>query len=427
MPDTALIISATVPDPPDTGKRVVLRGLIRHLAERLGADNVHFALVGANAAPPIPLPMVVHHLDRPSTVDQLAGVARCLTRPSYTLQEAMLGSAQLQRQVHEIVDRLRPSIEIYDTLRMGQHAPAERSSARRILYVDDLFSVRYARMLEMAEREQIEMDPLGNFAHNIPAGMRSITRRPGVYMPLLRFERKRLERREAEIVRDFDLNLLVNADEVALLGARAGVSTVRALTPLLPPVPVPSRAPAYPPELVFLGNLNLPHNEDAVSTFMRRVLPEMERRGRRIRLRIIGRNAGPALLALAASHPETVVMEGFVEDLDAAFSRATAVIGPLRFGSGIKIKMLESFARSVPLLATSTAAEGIPIGPDGVDGAVVEDDFGRWAELITELGDPGRNARLSAAALDFFARTYSPAVVAAQYDQIFELGPAETS
>ncbi|TQM14755.1 hypothetical protein [Pseudonocardia kunmingensis] len=217
MPDTALVVSATVPDPPDTGKRVVLRGLLRYLVDRLGPGNVHYALVGADTAAPIPFPVTVHHLDRPSVGAQLGALTRCLTDRSYTIQEAMLGSRGLTRQVAALVHELDPRIEVYDTLRMGQHAPPRRTSRRRVLYVDDLFSVRYARMLEVAEEDSVDMDPLGGFVDNVPARLRWLARRRAVYLPLLRFEGRRLQRREARVVRDFDVNLLVNADEVELL------------------------------------------------------------------------------------------------------------------------------------------------------------------------------------------------------------------
>ena len=422
MPDTALVVSATVPDPPDTGKRVVLRGLLRYLVDRLGPGNVHYALVGAAGSRPVPFPVTVHHLDRPGLTAQVGALARCLGDRSYTIQEAMLGSRDLGRQVAALVEELDPQIEVYDTLRMGQHAPP-RTSRRRVLYVDDLFSVRYARMLEVARRESVDMDPLGGFVDNVPAQVRWLARRRAVYLPLLRFEGRRLERREAEVVRGFDVSLLVNADEVELLRARSGIATVEAFTPLLPPVTVTPRVQADPPEIVFLGNLGLPHNDDAVCSFLRTTMPALTTSCPGIRLRVIGRNASPALRSSSARFAQNVVLEGFVDDLDSVLARATAVIAPLRFGSGVKIKMLEALARGVPLLATACAAEGIPVRPDGLDGCLVEDDLASWPALLTELADPTRNAELSAAASAFFDRTYSDRVVTAQYDAVFGLRP----
>ena len=65
-----------------------------------------------------------------------------------------------------------PDIEVYDTLRLGQHAPASPRGRRRVLYLDDLFSVRYDRMLAVDERGDVDINPLGEFAANVPAPLR---------------------------------------------------------------------------------------------------------------------------------------------------------------------------------------------------------------------------------------------------------------
>ncbi|MGH3585320.1 MAG: glycosyltransferase family 4 protein [Pseudonocardia sp.] len=159
-------------------------------------------------------------------------------------------------------------------------------------------------------------------------------------------------------------------------------------------------------------------------SFLRSTMPAVLRRCPGVRLRVIGRHAGQALRTLAAGFGPAVALEGYVDDLDAVLSRSSAVIAPLRFGSGVKIKVLEALARGVPLIATERAAEGIPVRPRGADGCLVEDDLTTWPELIGGLVDPERNARLSTAAADFFDRTYGTEVVTAQYDKIFELAPA---
>jgi glycosyltransferase involved in cell wall biosynthesis len=151
---------------------------------------------------------------------------------------------------------------------------------------------------------------------------------------------------------------------------------------------------------------------------------EIVRRHPDVRLRVIGRDPSAALLALVEQHAPNVVLEGFVADLDSVFSRATASLAPLRFGSGVKIKMLDAMARGVPTIATTVSVEGIPVAPDGVDGCAVSDDLAAWPDLVDELLDPGVNAQRSKGALEFFRNTYSREVVTAQYDRIFGLGPA---
>ncbi len=424
--ETALIVSATAPVPLDNGKRVVLHGMLDYFVDRLGPDNVHYALLGEAGSQRPPFPGAAHRLDKPGSVRQLTTLARrFVTNRSCTVQEAMLGSRVLSEQIRALVAWLRPTVEIYDTLRLGQHAPAEPRARRRVLYLDDLFSERYERMLAVAALGDFAIDPLGQFVEFVPVLLRPFVRRPAVYRPILRMERDRIRRREAEVVPSFDASLLVNAEEVKLLRERSGLPNVELITPLLRAVATPVHRPASPPELVFLGRLNIPHNDDAVCAFVRTAMRELERRCPGVRLRIIGKGASETLLALAAEHPHSVVLEGFVDDLDAVFSRATVVIAPLRFGSGVKIKVLEALARGVPVLATTVAAEGIPVATEGTDGCVIEDDLARWPALLAGLANGRCGADLSAGALAFFARTYARDVVTAQYDAIFGLSAAQ--
>jgi len=420
MAQVALIISAVTPVPADNGKRVVLAGLVSYLCDRLGPENVHYALVADPADPPPALPCVIHLLKRPRAAAQLTTLAwRCTFNRSYTAQEAMLGSRTLRNQIHGLIRRLQPTIEIYDTLRMGQHSP-RRGTSLRVLYLDDLFSLRYARLLDVAADGDADIDPLGEFATNVPRRLRGLVRHPRVYVPLLGFERDRIRRREVEVTARFDASLLVNPDEVEILSHRGGTN-VLTLTPLLPLPASPVRRPVSPAEFVFLGRLNIPHNDDAICSFLRTAMTPLEALLPGSRVRIIGKQPSAALRHLVAEHGDHVSLEGFVPDLNEVFARATALIAPLRFGSGVKIKVLEGLARAVPVLATGTAAEGITCQRDGRHGVLIEDDLTRWPGLLVDLADGSRNAALSIAALDFYDRNYDRDAVRVGYDRIFGL------
>jgi glycosyltransferase involved in cell wall biosynthesis len=412
------IVSATVPRPPDNGKRVVLSGLIDYFSERYGNGATHYILVADPATPPVELPCRMHLIAKPRTLEQVRSVTRRVAMGGSTLQEALLYSPQVARALHDLVDRIDPRVTIYDTLRLGQYARHDRNE---VVYLDDLFSVRYQRMLDADARGELgDIDPLGEFGANIPPVLRALVRQRAVYRPLLRLERRRIERREVDVARAFTTSLLLNDREVQQLRARALTESVRLMLPYLPEVSATPRALLPKPQFVFLGRLNVPHNDGAITSFLREAAPAIARELPDAAVRIIGRGATRSLQRVAADHPELISIEGYVPDLEEAFASSTAMLAPLRYGTGVKVKVLESIARALPVLGTARAFSGIPVATDGSSGCIVEDDFAKWPRIMHALTEPQYNARLSRAARDFYSTTYRRDVVAGHYAAVFD-------
>ena len=99
---------------------------------------------------------------------------------------------------------------------------------------------------------------------------------------------------------------------------------------------------------------------------------------------------------------ERVDVIGPVDDLAEIFSRVLLTVAPLRFGAGIKGKVLESFAAGVPCAMTEVAAEGLPLPP--ALQALVADEAEQLARIILTLhADPAANAAARAAGLAMIA------------------------
>ena len=121
----AVVVSAVDPYPSDAGKKVVLAGLLAHLADRLGADNVHYVLVGKPEEAPETFPVCLHPVARPSTGEQRTAVLTRVGAARSSLQEALLrGPAVAQGVVGLAVAALGG----------GDHPPArrERGGERRV-------------------------------------------------------------------------------------------------------------------------------------------------------------------------------------------------------------------------------------------------------------------------------------------------------
>lgn len=157
-------------------------------------------------------------------------------------------------------------------------------------------------------------------------------------------------------------------------------------------------------ELLFVGGRRHPPNEDGVLWFAREVLPLIRKQRPEVRLRVVGSHWKDARGTLPK---EGVILAGRLndEELGEAYRRARVAVIPLRYGAGVKGKLIEAFAWGVPAVATPVGAEGV----DGVDActAVVEDPRAFAEATLRLLGDDAawRAARL--AGLDLVARSYS--------------------
>ena len=117
--------------------------------------------------------------------------------------------------------------------------------------------------------------------------------------------------------------------------------------------------------VVFLGGFAHPPNTDAVLWYVQEVLPLLRQQADTAavpHLHVVGANPPPAILNLAG---DGVTVHGYVANLAPLLGRLRLGIAPLRFGAGVKGKMLTTMAAGLPLVATSVAAEGLGLR-DGV-------------------------------------------------------------
>jgi hypothetical protein len=411
------LISAVDPYPTDAGKKVVLAGFIEYFASRYGADNVHYIRIGG--APSPDFPVVLHTVPGPSRSDLLRALTTRVSTGRASLQEAFLRSPATAGAIADVLADTAPRLQIYDTVRTAQYA-ADDVAAQQICYLDDLFSDRYDRMLAAARRYRgIDINPLGNFAAHIPAALRPLADNRLGQTALLRLERTLVRRSEDRTARRFRRCLLVNAGEAAELSRRTGVPAERIMSvpPLVATPPAPVRRYDGEPEFVFLGLLSLPHNDDGLRWFLTSVWPAVLERRPDARLRVIGREARPGVLALADTLASSVSVEGYVADLSAALEGAAGLVNPLRFGSGVKLKVIDALGRHLPVVSTEVGAEGIASGPG--TGVLIADEPTGFAELLCGLTDPVRNAELSDEAAGHFRRSYSRSAVFDRYDLAF--------
>lgn len=186
-----------------------------------------------------------------------------------------------------------------------------------------------------------------------------------------------MERYEARVVAAADAALALTPEDAARLTELSG-RTVEVLPPPFPArLPDAGRPLSGSPALVVLGHGRWWPNREATRWLAGEVWPLLARRLPDAVLHLFGTVAGGDRIRV---HPSP-------EDSRIAFAPGSVLLVPLRSASGLRMKILESWARGVPVVATPTAAAGLG-GREGTSGApelLVADDPEGFAEAVARL------------------------------------------
>lgn len=111
--------------------------------------------------------------------------------------------------------------------------------------------------------------------------------------------------------------------------------------------------------IVFTGVMDYAPNEDAALFFLKDVFPYVLKQHPDATLYLVGKNPTERLVA-ACQGKDSVVLTGFVESVIAYILGATVYVSPLRFGTGVKNKVLEAMNCRAPMVLSDVSVEGIP-------------------------------------------------------------------
>ena len=187
------------------------------------------------------------------------------------------------------------------------------------------------------------------------------------------------EKQELALVTKVDYTIVVSEAERQILlqkvpGARVGViSAVHDVVETSPSL-------ASREGIFFLGGYQHPPNVDAVQHFVKDIYPLLRERLPAIRFYIIGSRIPESLRNLAC---EDIVITGYVPDLSDYLRGLRVAVNPLRYGAGVKGKVVTSMANGVPCVGTSLAFEGMDLEHE--KDVLVGDTPLEFAEAVVRL------------------------------------------
>ena len=156
-------------------------------------------------------------------------------------------------------------------------------------------------------------------------------------------------------------------------------------------------------DLLYVGGFGHPPNVDAVLWFAREVFPGVLERYPNIKWHVVGGKVPKEIKELES---ENIIIEGFVPDetLEKLYRACRMAVVPLRFGAGVKGKVVEAAYFQIPLVTTSIGAEGLKLEDQSM---LVEDDSVKMAELICGLyQDYDRLRAMSDAGIKFIEKYF---------------------
>lgn len=133
--------------------------------------------------------------------------------------------------------------------------------------------------------------------------------------------------------------------------------------------------------LIFVAGFGHPPNVDAAEWLVQEIMPLVWARRPGVCLDLVGSSPTDRVIALRG---EKVGVTGFIgdEELQERYGSARVVVAPMRFGGGVKGKVIEAMWHGVPCVTTSAGVQGMA---DARAWMPVSDDANEMASTILRL------------------------------------------
>ncbi len=194
-------------------------------------------------------------------------------------------------------------------------------------------------------------------------------------------ESRRYEEMERELWRGSDLVLYPSSDEAQVAASIEPGIAADAIAPYAFDAFRTDADPAGREGILFVAGFGHPPNVDAATWLVESIMPIVWHRHPGTRLSLVGSNPTEKVRVLAGPQVEVT---GYVSDAELLrrYETARVAVVPLRYGAGIKAKVVEAMQSGVPLVTTTIGAQGLP----GIEGfAGVSDDAESIAGAIVAL------------------------------------------
>ncbi|RYD86003.1 MAG: glycosyltransferase [Verrucomicrobiaceae bacterium] len=217
--------------------------------------------------------------------------------------------------------------------------------------------------------------------------------------------------RRADKTRIMELNA-ISKSELTIVHSTVERDILARETPQAPVVVFPWVSPVRRPNVplamrrnvLFIGGFRHAPNVDGLRWFLTEIWPQVRAQAPDATFNVIGADA-PAEFD-AYNGRDGVTMMGWIQNLDPQLDLARVSVAPLRYGAGVKGKVISALSCGVPVVCTSIASEGTGMVPTQ-DVIVANEAHEFAASVLRIMKDDAAWASLSESGLRFVEQNYS--------------------
>lgn len=298
-----------------------------------------------------------YKLEKVGSVDKMKNlILNTIIYRKWPIQVSLFYSNSVQKNINSIIESSDYDIIICDMVRTAEYVKNNNQfNGKRILDMDDLLSNRYKRQSKNFDSNS---NILGQYKDKVPKFINRLVNNKVIGRWVLNIEAKLLRRYEISIAKDYDNIIFVSKNEAIQLNKEIGENKSIDIT-------IGVDYDYYSTQVEkkksyniigFLGNMYIPHNIDAVESFISNVFPKIKKNMPDVKFRIIGKCSEQFKNKYKES---SIEVTGFVEDIRPYVQECVLTVAPLKFGSGVKTKILETLAMGVPVITNDIGVEGI--------------------------------------------------------------------
>lgn len=172
------------------------------------------------------------------------------------------------------------------------------------------------------------------------------------------------------------------------------------------------------PTLLSVGTFKWLPNVEAVEFLVKKIWPLVKKELPNVKLQIVG-NAPTEKVYQYEKNDSSIKVIGRIPDIRDAFAGADVLMAPVFSGKGTRYKVLEGMASETPIVATSTAIEGLNV-KNGVH-VMIDDTAKGMSKLAIELlNDSKKRKDMAKHGKEFVKENYDWSLISNKLDIIYK-------